>query len=282
MGGAGTGAVGSAGAGVGGAAGTGAIGGAGASAPTGGGVFSSNVSTGSATSSAEVNVDASAAGVSRGAETSGVESKLRTPEAPMMSAEGQVGGAVGSEGNQVLRGGGTGLVERDLGGSDVTLAEQDLVAQRREAERGTSDARYAAGEAQFAATATPSSAAGRFESAEFHQRDGIAADAQAADDARAQVRRTVDDPTSVASERAGAEASSRAQSAMPADVRSAQSQATSAANVVEDPAAAARERAESAAAEQEQRAEVNVGIRGPDGETREGSVSTSTTGGEKK
>jgi hypothetical protein len=173
-------------------------------------------------------------------------------------------------------------VDADLTSSATADVEQQGVAASRQAHRGVSDAKYGAGDASFTATAGVTGAAGRMEGAEFRQRDAVAARSQELDDAQAQARRTVDDPSSVATERAELEASQRADQSLPVRPSSVQAQAGAAAGVVADPQAAAQARAEDAVSTQQAEVEVKVGVSGSAGASREEIVGSPTTRDDEK
>ena len=123
----------------------------------------------------------------------------------------------------------------------------------------------------------------RAEHLEFSQRDQFVARSQAAEDAHAEARRIAADPTAAGTERVEMAASERAAGALPVDPHSAEARVATVTGAVEDPGGTAQAAAESAASAQEREAEVKIGIRGPDGRSREEIVGAPPTDdGEKK
>jgi len=229
--------------------------------------------TGAATSSVEPLGSGGVSSVGR------VGSNLSGQAAPpSFSAESQVSQAAGQEGSTVLRGGGSGIVEREVGGFGGASAEQEATAASR---ASTGDARnigHAVGSATVSADVGASSNLGRAEQLEFSQRDQVTARTQAAEDAHAQARRVVDNPAAVGTERAEMAASQKVDEAMPIDTGNVQSQASTVTGAVENPRAAAQAQVEGAVSAQEREAEVKVGIRGTAGGSREEIAGTPPTG----
>jgi hypothetical protein len=188
---------------------------------------------------------------------------------PSVTAEGEVSRTVGQEGSSVLRGGGAGVVEGQVGGGASASAEQEAVAATRAGQKDVGNAKFAAGAAASSPDVVVSSNLGRAEHAEFSQRDQVSARAQAAEDAQSQARRAANDPAGVGTERAEMAASAKVGEAMPAEANRVQAQADVAAGAVENPRGAAQAQAEGAVATQQREAEVKVGV--------SGSVGTPTT-----
>ena len=199
---------------------------------------------------------------------------------PPVSVEGQVSQTAGQEGSAVLHGGGSGIVEREVGGG--VSVEQEATAAGRAGTRDASNLQHAAGSAAVSADVGASSGFGRAENLELGQRDQMVARTEAAEDAHAQARRIADDPAAVGTERAEMAASQKASEAMPVDPHDVQAQAGVVTSTVENPRAAAQAKAEGAVSAQEREAEVKVGLRGPDGRSREEIVGSPPTGEDDK
>jgi hypothetical protein len=204
------------------------------------------------------------------------------PAPPSVSAESEVSQAAGQEGSAVLRGGGAGVVEREMGGAAGAGLEQEGVAAGRGARGDVRGTQFAAGEASFSATTAPTSGLGRAENLEFHQRDQVVARSQAAEDAHSEARRVVDDPAAVGTEQAEMKASQKAGEAMPVDPRRAEAQAATVTGAVENPRGAAQAKAEGTVSIHEREAEAKIGIRGSDGRSREEIVGSPPTGDDEK
>jgi hypothetical protein len=214
----------------------------------------------------------------------GLDSSLDLPDQPappQVSAETQVSQAAGEQGNTVPHGGGTGIVEGEVGNAGSGL-EQEAVASARGGQSDVRGAKLSAGEAQFSAATAPTSGLERAENLEFSQRDQVMARSQSAENAQSEARRAVDDPTAVGTERAEQAASQRAAESMPVDARDAEAKANVVTGAVADPQGAARAQAQGAAAAQEREAEVKLGIRGPEGQSREEIVGSPATGDDEK
>lgn len=238
--------------------------------------------TGGVTSGAAIGGAASSATA-----TGRIDSSVATPDQPRPpSVETEVSRAAGRDANVTLRGGGAGVVEREVGPTGDAELEQEVVAKSREGQRGVSDMKYGAGEAQFSATAGPTSGLGRAENFEIRERDQVVARSQEAEDAQAAARRVANDPGAVGTERAEMAASQRAAETLPVDPRRAEAQANVVTGAVDDPRGAAQAQAESAAEAQAREvqgeAQVEVGVRGPGGQSHEEIVGKPPTGGEKK
>jgi hypothetical protein len=242
--------------------------------------------TGAATSAADPfsgsDVGGADAGTA-GAVTAGRGSVPGQPSMPSVSVEGEVSQAAGQEGSTVLRGGGSGVVEGEVGGFGSAGSAPEATAATRGGQADVSNLRFAADVATGSPSAAVSSGIGRSESLEFSQRDQVMAKSREAEDAHDQARRLVDDPEAVGTERAELAGSAKVDEAMPADVGRVQSQAGTATAAVNDPAGTARSHAEGAVSTQEGEAEVKIGIHGSAGASREEVVGKPPTGnGEKK
>ena len=253
------------------------------SAASGGGFHSTTAgATGTATGGVDPVSSGTFSGGGTGASGVGGVGVPSQPAVPTFSAETEVSQAAGQQGSAVLRGGGAGGVEGQLGGEGTAGAAEGTVAQARAGQSTVSDARFAAG----AAAASPASAGvsgfARAENLEFHQRDQVMARSQEVDDMHAQAVQTIDDPTAVGTERAEMEGSQHLAAASPIDPHRVQDQAGVAAGAVADPQGTARAQAEGAVSTQQREAEVKAGIRGSAGPSREEITGTPTGLDDKK
>jgi hypothetical protein len=204
------------------------------------------------------------------------------PAPPSVSAEGEVSEAIGRDGSSVLRGGGAGVVEREVGGAGSSELEQEAVAASRGGQGGVTNAKYAAGEASFSAVSAPGRKLDQAGSLEIHERRHVVGQAQEVEDAHSEARRIVDDPTAVGTERAEMEASQEVGESMPVDPNRAEAKANVVAGAVDDPRGAAQGHAEGVVSAHEREAEVKVGIRGSAGQSREEIVGSPPTSDDEK
>jgi hypothetical protein len=146
---------------------------------------------------------------------------------------------------------------------------EGAVGATREGEHVVRDARFAAGDARLSATDAPVSGLERAESLGAAERGRVVTGAQSAEDVHAEASRIADDPSAVGTERARREASQKAGDSLPFDRDRMEGQANLATGAVANPGSAAEAQVEASVSAQERKAEAELGIRGPEGKSRE-------------